>query len=107
MTDPMAERIFKALQDYVELRFTRVMAARGAGLKNWRKTYDLWLAESRVEWDRTLNIMGIKRLERHLKLREPGDDVIRIDDPFILAFKRYLDIPKDTADKILVLGIPN
>lgn len=103
----MAKRIFEILQKHVELKFTSRMAKHSVGRKDWKDIYDQWLAESRVEWDRTLNIMNIKRLEYHLKLREPSEGVVRIIDPFMIAFKRYLDIPMETVDKILVFGIPS
>lgn len=106
MSDDIASKLFETLQNHVELRFVK-KAPSFVQPGGWKDAYDSWLRDASHQWDLTLNKIGVKRIELHLNPRESRERVVRIRDPFVVAFKRLTEISESTADKILLLGLPD
>ena len=70
-----------------------------------RTPQEFWEKGSRERaWDELVESLGLKRLSKLVHLCAPPElDEIRIEEP---NSDRYLVIPADTANKILVLGLP-
>ena len=60
------------------------------------------------DWDDLLNRLHIRRIEHHLPERAVRKGCFRIQDPFRIGVNRNrdLEIELDTANKMLVLGLP-
>ena len=60
------------------------------------------------DWDGLLNRLHIRRIENHLPKRTVRKGCFRIQDPFRIGVNRNrdLEIELDTANKMLVLGLP-
>ena len=105
MGDDIERKLFETLQSHVELRFVK-KAPSFVHPGDWKSAYDSWMRDASHQWDLTLNRIGAKRIEYCLEPREKEEGAIRIRDPFILAFERFIEMPESTADKILMLGLP-
>lgn len=106
--EELREAVSQKLQAWVQSEFhekSQIMSAFGS--PDWRERYDRFLRESGIRWDETLNILGVRRVEHHLR-RPPRDGHIRIGDPFAIGpnGRRDLEMTQEQAEKILVLGIP-
>ena len=60
------------------------------------------------DWEDLLNLLDIRRIEHHLPHRPIQKGCIRMLDPWRLGINRNrdLEMSKDTALKILTLGVP-
>ena len=76
--------------------------------QDWRKELDEYRRSVAIEWDRILNVLGVRIIEN--RPRKPCGKVnIRFKDPFFFDTdsKRHLEMSLDQATKILVLGLPS
>lgn len=106
--DDLRDRVFRTLQDFVDRRFYKMSGLSGTlGSEDWGERFKKFTRDSGVEWDAYLNKLDIKRVEHHLD-RKVRRGHIRIRDPFMLGpnRRRDLEISLDTANKIMILGLP-
>lgn len=106
--DELKDRVFKFFQDWIDLNFHKKYNLMNSfGSPSWKDQLDEAIREFGIKWDQTLNVIGVVRIEHHLKI-PPRKDRIRFEDPFVHAptGRRNLELTREQATKILTLGIP-
>lgn len=104
----LQDRVFKLFQEWIDLNFhKKYNLVNTFGAPDWKARHDEAIREFSIKWDQTLNVLGIRRIEWHLKV-PPRKGLIRFGDPFIHGpnKRRDLEMTRDQIEKILVLGLP-
>jgi hypothetical protein len=106
--DELERRVETIFRDWIDLNFHKKYDfASTFTSQSWKDWHAEAIREFGIEWDRTLNALGIRRIEHHLNI-PPRKGYIRIIDPFIHGpnYRRDLELTMHQATKILTLGIP-
>jgi len=104
----LGEQVFQKMQAWVEINFHEKSGLLGSiGSSDWLVRYKRFVRDSGIKWDEYLNQLDIKRIEHHLD-QKPIEGHIRIRDPFTLGPNsgRDLEMPLETANKIVFMGMP-
>jgi hypothetical protein len=104
----LGKQVFQKMQAWVDVNFLQKSGLLGSiGSSNWLVRYKRFVRDSSIKWDEYLNQLDIKRIEHHLD-RKPREGNIRIRDPFALGTnsRRDLEMPLETANKIVFMGMP-
>lgn len=106
--EDLRDQVFQKMQAWVESNFHQKSGLLGSvGSPDWLLRYKHFTRDSGIKWDAYLNELDIRRVEHHLD-RKPREGHIRIRDPFMLGpnRRRDLEMPLETANKIVVMGLP-
>lgn len=108
--DDLKEKVRRMFADWLEANFSAKKNGLLASLNDpkWLKKYHEFLRSAGIEWDQTLNVLNVRRIEDHLGIPH-RKGYIRFRDPFVLGPNnaRDLEMSVDLANNILVLGMPS
>jgi len=104
----LEEKVYRLFSEWIEAKVVSWQKRFGYHGSNWLGNYKEFIRDAGINWDQTLNVLGVRRIEDHLGIPHRKGH-IRFRDPFILGPNkdRDLEMSVDLANNILVLGIPS
>ena len=104
----LEEKVYRLFSEWIEAKVVVWQQRFGYHGSNWLENYKEFIRDADIMWDQTLNVLGVRRIEDHLRIPH-RKGYIRFRDPFVLGSNknRDLEMSVDQVNKILVLGMPS
>lgn len=106
--DELRDAVIDRMHAWIEENlYKRSQILNTFGTPGWGDRHKAFVRDSGIRWDEALNVVGVRRVENHLR-RPPRSGCIAFDDPFAAGpnSRRRLELTRDQALKIVTLGMP-